>query len=84
MPEFQHDDFTLFDRQFGKTAHGHAFLRCFARRAFEPTARFQFPSEPAPQAAAIVQRAVAKAANAIMSGLQRRLASLQQRDEGFL
>ena len=84
MPDFQNDGFALFDRQFGQTAHGRAFLRRFARRTLEPAARFQFAREPAPQAAAMVQRAVAKAADAIMIGLRRRLAPLQQRHERLL
>ncbi len=84
MPDFQNDGFALFDRQFGQTAHGRAFLRRFARRRLEPAARFQFAREPAPQAAAMVQRAVAKASDAIMIGLRRRLAPLQQRHERLL
>ena len=84
MPDFQDDDFELFDRQFGQTTHGRAFRRRFARRTLEPAARFKFARKPAPQAAAVVQRAVAKAADAIMIGHRRWLSPLQQRNERLL
>ena len=84
MPDFQNDGFALFDRQFGQTTHGRAFLRRFPWRTLEPAARFQFAREPAPQTAVIVQRAVAKAADTITIGLRGRLAPLQQRHERLL
>ena len=31
MPDFQNDDFALFDRQFGQTTHGGALLLRFAQ-----------------------------------------------------
>ena len=84
VPDFQNDDFALFDRQLGQTTHGGAFLWRFTGGMLEPTVRFKFAREPPPQSTAIVQRAVAKAADAIMIGLRRRLAPLQQRHERLL
>ena len=84
MPDFQDDDFALFDRQFGQATHGGAFLGRFTGRTFEPAVRFHFAREPAPQAAAVVQRTIAEAADAIMIGLRWRLAALQQRHERLL
>ena len=84
MPDFQDNDFPLFHGQFGQTAHRRAFVRGFVLRTIKPAARFQLARQPAPQAAAIIQRPVAKAAHAITLRLHRRLRPPQERNEGFL
>src|SRR5437879_8348677 len=48
MPDFQHDDFALFHRQFSQTAHRRPFARRFPRRSLEPAAGFQFALQPPP------------------------------------
>ena len=84
MPNLQNDDLALFLRQFGQKPHGGAFLRGFARRFLEPAARLEFARDPPPQAAPVIQGAIAKSAGTIVGRLFRGGFELHQGNEGVL
>src|SRR5262249_21505352 len=84
MPKLQDDDFALFSRQLRQAAHGGPLLRRFAVGPLEPPRRFQFARKPAPETALVVERPIAKAAQAIVQGLFRSRFALQQRQERLL
>ena len=84
VPDFQHDHLALIGRQLHQATLGGALLRRFAVATLEPAARFQFPRQPPPHPAPIIERAVAEAAQAIVRRLFRRLGLPQQRHERLL
>ena len=84
MPNLEHDDFALFERKAGEATHRRALGGGFAVRTLEPADGFQFARHAPPQAAAIIQGAVPKAAHAIMLRFLRRRLALQQRLKCFL
>ena len=84
MPDFQHDHFPLFRRQFRQATHRHPFLRRFFIRALEPTARLQLAREPPPHPAPVIERPIAKASDTIMLRLLRQFLALKQRYERFV
>src|ERR1051325_7181082 len=84
MPDFQHDDFTLFNWELRQTTHRRAFLGRFLFTTFEPTTRFQFARQSPPKTAPKIERPIPKTAQTIMNRLLGRLGSLHQTQERFL
>ena len=84
MPYLEHNHLSLKLRELGKGLHGAGFLGLLVRRSFEPAAGFQFPSQAPPQAAAIIEGAIAEAANAIMLGLLGSIRFLAKRQKSLL
>src|ERR1051325_7466321 len=84
VPDFQDDHFTLLHRQRRQTPHRRALGRGLIRLALEPARRFELTRHAAPQAPAVVERAIAEAAHRVMLRLRRRRGELQQRGESFL
>jgi len=84
MPDFQHNDFALFEGQFGQSPLGRFFEVVFTFSRFEPARRFQFARDPPPEAALEIQRAIAESTDAIMLWIIRGFLQLQQRDKSFL
>jgi hypothetical protein len=69
VPDFKDDHFALFSGESGERAHGGGFGGLPGRGRFEPASGFEFTGQAPPDTAAIVQGAVAKAAEAIVFGL---------------
>ncbi len=84
MPNFQDDDLALGRRQLGQAAHGLGFGLVLIRTALEPADRLPFPGQAAPEAAMMVERAVAEGAQAVMIGVIGLVRQLQQRQKCFL
>ena len=84
MPYLKDDYLTLFPGQALQTMHSGLFIFSFHRQTLEPAFRFQFPRQPTPKGAPIVERAIAERAEAIMLRLGRRLGALHEDHERFL
>lgn len=84
MPDLQDNDFALFHRQLGETTHGRPFALVFLRRFFEPALRFKFTRQAPPERSPVVERAIPKAAHAVMLRPMGLLRLVQQSDERFL
>ena len=84
LPDLQDNDLALRHGQFRQTPHCCAFGGQFLGGPLEPSLRFQFPRQPPPEAPAIVQRAIAKAADAIVRRVLGLAWVLPQRKEGLL
>ena len=84
VPDFEHDDLALFAGQGGERTHGGGFGGFPGGGELEPTSGFQFAGEAPPDAAAIVQGAVAVAAEAIVFGFLGDAGGAQERHERLL
>src|ERR1700722_8916631 len=84
MPNLQDDHLALRGGQLGQPAHGLGFGLVVVRAALEPADRLPFAGQPAPEAAMMVERAVAEGAQAVMLGVVGRLRQLQQRQKRLL
>ena len=84
MPDLQDDDLALVLGEACETANGLDFSGGFAGGVFEPALGFEFAGDAPPQAAAVVQCAVAVAADAVMLGFGGGLNFLHERDKCLL
>ena len=84
MPDFEHDDFTLFAGEFRQATQGQAFLRRFPLATFKPAMRLKFPRQPSPEAAAMIKRPIPKTAQTIVERLFGWSGPLHQTQESLL
>src|SRR5581483_9076168 len=84
VPDLEDDCLALVLGQFGQRAHGLAFRSTFIGAPFEPANRFPLTGQPAPEAAPVIECAVAEGAHAIVLGSIGALRQFQQGDERFL
>jgi len=84
MPDFEHDDFALFDWQLGQATHRRAFGGTFGGGFFKPGMRLQLAREAPPQRTPMIQRAISETAHAVTLRVGGRLRPLHQREKQSL
>jgi hypothetical protein len=84
VPDLEDDDLALFAGKVGERAHGGGLGGFAGGGGFEPAFGFEFAGQSPPDAAAVVQGAVAKAPQAVMLGIIGSAGDTEQGHESFL
>jgi len=84
MPDLQHNDFTLLNRQFTEVSHCRLSRRGLVGLLLKPSMRFQFTRQAPPHRAPVIEDAIAERANGVVPRLGRRHWTFKQRNKRFL